>query len=114
MARRRRPHLAGVSPERPTPIGEAVDTWIRQRGLRQRLDLADAVERWAPLVGPQIAAVTRAQAVTPDGTLIVQVTNSAWATELGLMAPSILTRINGSRAGRVRGIRWLVGSLDQP
>jgi predicted nucleic acid-binding Zn ribbon protein len=91
-----------------------VEAWIGRSGLRKRLDLAEAVERWDTLVGLHIAAVTRAVAVTPDGTLVVRVATPAWATELGLMAPSILTRINGSRAGRVRGIRWLVGPLDQP
>ncbi|HET9066329.1 MAG TPA: DUF721 domain-containing protein [Gemmatimonadales bacterium] len=113
MARRRRPYPIGVTTAAPSPIGEVVEHWIGRSGLRKRLDLADVVERWPTLVGPQIGAVTQALAVTPDNTLMVRVTTSAWATELGLMAPSILTRINGSRKGRVRGIRWLVGPLDQ-
>jgi hypothetical protein len=46
--------------------------------------------------------------------LMVRVTTHSWATELGLMAPRILARLNGSKRGRVLHIRWLVGPLDQP
>jgi predicted nucleic acid-binding Zn ribbon protein len=80
----------------------------------RRFDLAAAVEAWPGAVGMQIAAVTRALSVTPDGTLSVRVATHAWATELGLMAPRILARLNGSKRGRVVHIRWLVGPLDQP
>ena len=101
-------------PAQLTPLGQALDACIARSGMTKRLDLAAAVESWPELVGPQIAAVTRAVAVTPDGTLLVRVASHAWATELGLMAPRILTRVNGSRKGRVRQIRWMVGPLDRP
>lgn len=101
-------------PAQPMPLAEALDAWIRKSGIAKRLDLAAAVEHWATIVGPQIAGVTRAEAVTPDGTLLVRVATHAWATELGLMTPRILARINGSRAGRVKHIRWTVGPLDRP
>ncbi len=115
MARQRRRDPVGVSTtERPVPLGEVLDGWIARQGLRKRLDLAEVVGSWPELVGPQIAAVTRALAVTPDGTLLVRVATNGWATELGLMTPRILTRVNGSRAGRVKHVRWLVGPLDRP
>lgn len=98
----------------PAPLKEALDAWIARSGMVKRLDLAAAVEAWPDAVGPQVAAVTRALSVTPDGTLMVRVATHAWATELGMMAPRILARINGSRRGRVLHIRWLVGPLDQP
>ncbi len=102
------------SPASPTPLGEALDAWIARSGLRKRLDLAEVVEAWPELVGPQIAQATRALAVTPDGTLLVRVATNGWATELGLMTPRILARINGSRQGRVQHVRWMVGPLDRP
>lgn len=98
----------------PAAIGEVVEEWIDGVGLRQRLDMAASVEAWPELVGPQIAAVTRALSVTQDGTLLVRVKTAGWAAELGLMAPRILARVNGSRKGRIRQVRWLVGPLDQP
>ena len=99
------------TPPRPTPLGEALTAWITRHGMRKRFDLAQVVEAWPELVGPQIAAVTRALAVTPDGVLLVRVATNAWATELGLMTPRILARVNGSRKGRVEQVRWLVGPL---
>jgi len=101
-------------PARPVPFSEALASWIKRTGFAKRLDLAVAVEDWPDAVGPQIAAVTRALAMTPDGTMMVRVATHAWATELGLMTPRILARVNGSRKGRVQHIRWLVGPLDQP
>jgi predicted nucleic acid-binding Zn ribbon protein len=95
-------------------LAEALDAWITAKGLRKRLDLAEVVEAWPDLVGPQIAAVTRAMAVTEEGTLLIRVSNGSWATELGLMTPRILTQVNGSKKGRVERVRWLVGPLDRP
>lgn len=98
----------------PVPLGDVLDHWLAKSGLAKRFDLATVVDEWPELVGPQIAAVTRAMAVTPDGTLMVRVATNAWATELGLMTPRILARVNGSKRGRVLHVRWMVGPLDRP
>jgi len=103
-----------VTGGKPVALADALEEWITGSGLRARLDLADAVAEWPSLVGPQIAAVTRALAVTPDGTLLVRVASHGWATELGLMTPRSLARVNGSRQGRVRHVKWMVGPLDRP
>jgi predicted nucleic acid-binding Zn ribbon protein len=95
-------------------LGDALTAWLGRSGMRKRLDLARVVEAWPEFVGPQIAAVTRAMAVTPDGVLMVRVATPGWATELGLMTPRILTRVNGNNSGRVKQVRWLVGPLDGP
>lgn len=100
--------------EIPVPLGDVLEKWLAASGLAKRFDLATVVDEWPELVGPQIAAVTRAMAVTPDGTLMVRVASHAWATELGLMTPKILTRVNGSKRGRVLHVRWMVGPLDRP
>lgn len=101
-------------PKKPMALGEALGGYLTRSGLARRLEQATVVEAWAELVGPQIAAVTRALSVTPDGTLMVRVATHAWATELGLMTPRILARVNGSRKSRVLHVRWMVGPLDQP
>ena len=98
-----------MKPSKLTPLGEALGAWLRKRGLVRRLDLATVVEEWPRLVGPQIAAVTRAESVTADGVLWVRVTTSAWANELSLMAPGILARLNQGRTGKIREIRWAAG-----
>jgi predicted nucleic acid-binding Zn ribbon protein len=98
----------------PTPIGEAVASFLRQAGIIRRVQQAAVIEEWAALVGPQIAAVTAPQSITADGVLRVHVASAPWATELGLMAPRILARINQGRSGRVKEIRWVPGPLDRP
>jgi len=98
----------------PVRIGEALSEYTAKAGLARRLDLARAVEDWAERVGPQVAAVTRAESVTPDGILRVRVASAAWATELSLMSPRILARLNEGRRGRIRELRFLAGPLDRP
>jgi predicted nucleic acid-binding Zn ribbon protein len=98
-----------VKPKAPVHLSEALADWARKAGVVRRLDLAQVVEEWPRLVGPQIAAVTRAESVTPDGILRVRVANNAWATELSLMTPRILARLNAGRSGRIREIRWSAG-----
>jgi predicted nucleic acid-binding Zn ribbon protein len=98
----------------PTPLKAALDGYLRTAGLKKRLQQASIIEEWAELVGPQIAAVTAPQYVTPDGVMRVHVASAPWATELGLMTPRILARINQGRMGRVKEIRWVPGPLDRP
>lgn len=106
--------MTDTAKKAPTPLSEALDAWLLRSGLSRRVELASVVTDWPTVVGPQIAAVTRAISVTPDGTLMVRVATHAWATELGLMTPRILARVNGSHKGRVLHVRWSVGPLDQP
>jgi len=98
----------------PTRLSDALTEWVRRAGLVRRMDLARSVEEWPERVGPQIAAVTRPESVSPDGLLRVRVASAAWATELSLMTPRILARLNAGRAGRIRDIRWIAGPLDRP
>jgi predicted nucleic acid-binding Zn ribbon protein len=87
--------------------GEALDRFLARAGLARRVAQAGVVDEWPRLVGPQIAAVTRAESVSPDGILRVLVATAAWANELSLMTPRIMARLNAGRAGRIREIRWI-------
>jgi predicted nucleic acid-binding Zn ribbon protein len=98
----------------PSPIGDALTSYLKQSGFSKRLQQAGIIEEWATLVGPQIAAVTAPEAVTQDGLLRVRVATAAWANELSLMTPRILARLNAGRTGRVKEIRWVPGPLDRP
>ncbi len=98
----------------PAPLADALASYLRQSGFAKRLQQAEVIEAWPELVGPQIAAVTAPESVTPDGVLRVRVATAAWATELGLMTPRILARINAGRRGRVKEIRWVPVAPDRP
>ena len=103
-----------MNPKRaPSPIAEALASYLKHSGFSKRLQQASIIEEWAVLVGPQIAAVTAPESITPDGMLRVRVATAPWANELSLMAPKILARLNAGRSGRVKEIRWIPGPLDQ-
>ena len=94
---------------RPTAVGDVLRAYLARTGFGRRLEQAGVVAAWPQLVGPQIAAVTRADSVAPDGTMFVRVATSPWMNELQLLTPDILARVNAGRGqGRIRTIRWLL------
>ena len=96
---------------KPTPLAEALQAWVKKKGLIKRMDQAVVVEEWAALVGPQIAKVATPESVTPDGVLRVKVATAPWAAELQMMTPRIIGRLNTGRPARpITGIRWIVGA----
>ena len=97
----------------PTPLSDVLASYFKQAGITKRVQQAGIIEEWRELVGPQIAAVTTPESITPDGMLRVRVATAPWANELSLMAPRILARLNAGRSGRVKEIRWIPGPLDQ-
>ena len=96
----------------PTPLADALISYLKQAGITKRVQQAGIIEEWAELVGPQIASVTAPESVTPDGVLRVRVASAPWANELSLMSPRILARLNAGRSGRVKEIRWMPGPLS--
>jgi predicted nucleic acid-binding Zn ribbon protein len=98
---------------KPTPLADALTSYFKQSGITKRVQQAGIIEQWAELVGPQIAAVTSPESVTPDGVLRVRVASAPWANELSLMAPKILARLNAGRSGRVKEIRWMPGPIER-
>ena len=79
---------------RPVPIADVVSGFLARRGLAKRVEQSECIGEWPSLVGEQIAAVTSAMSVTPDGTLFVAVSNHGWMTELSLMEPELLRALN--------------------
>ena len=94
---------------RPVAVAEALAGYLKRAGLARRIGQAQVIPEWPGLVGPQIAAVTAPESITPDGILFVRVATSSWMNELQLMTPDIMARINAGRgAGRITSIRWLL------
>lgn len=92
---------------RPSPIGDALKSYLKSSGLEPRVEQAAIIPKWNTLVGSQIAAVTEPLHVDADGTLLVAVKTSAWMSELSLMEPQLLQALNKNRtAGRIKKIRF--------
>lgn len=106
MKRERR---RGERPQPPAPIGDALSSFLAQSGLAERVEQAAIVPEWSELVGTQIAAVTEPLSITRDGLLWVAVASHGWMTELSLLEPELLRKIN-AKEGRapVTRIRWLL------
>ncbi|HEU4996101.1 MAG TPA: DUF721 domain-containing protein [Gemmatimonadaceae bacterium] len=92
---------------KPRKLGDVMAEVLSKSGIADRVAQAAVIPNWAALVGPQISRVTEPLSVTPQGTLFVAVTTNAWMTELALMEPELLRRLN-QRTGKlaIRKIRW--------
>lgn len=94
---------------RPRKLSDVMGEMLTSSGISDRIAQASIIPDWAKLVGPQIARVTEPLSVTRQGTLFVAVTTNAWMTELSLMEPDLLRRLN-EHAGRlqIKKIRWQI------
>jgi len=101
--------MSAPKKRKPQKLGDVVSGVLTQAGLSDRVAQAAVIPDWPALVGPQIARVTQPLSVTRQGTLFVAVTTNGWMTELSLMEPELLRRLN-QRTGRlqIRKIRWQI------
>jgi predicted nucleic acid-binding Zn ribbon protein len=92
---------------KPEPLSAALTQFLTDKGLNQRVVQARTIDDWADVVGPQIARVTEALSIRPDGTLLIAVTTNAWMNELSLMEPELIRLLNiHASAWRVKKIRF--------
>lgn len=94
---------------RPSRVSDVMGDVLKQAGIADRIAQAKVIPEWRELVGAQIAKATEPLSVTPQGTLFVAVKTNAWMTELSLLEPELLRRLN-QRTGRhpIRKIRWQI------
>jgi predicted nucleic acid-binding Zn ribbon protein len=96
---------------KPTALSDLVANVLRKSGVADRVAQAEVLSRWAGVVGDRIARVAEPELITADGVLFVRVESAAWRQELSLMTRDIIARLNAGRtAGRVEGIRWMLGA----
>ena len=94
---------------KPKKLGDVMGEMLSTAGISARIAQASILPDWPALVGPQIAKVTEPLSITRQGTLFVAVTTNAWMTELSLMEPELLRRLN-TQAGplQIKKIRWQI------
>lgn len=93
----------------PSALSESLGTFLEEAGLARMLRAQEGIGRWAPAVGPAVAAVTRP--VRVDGAvLFVQVRSPGWVSELHLRSREIIERLNEG-VGEEDRIRKVVFSL---
>lgn len=91
----------------PGSLGSALDGLLRERGWEGELARSELFVGWADAVGPAVADHT-APTSLDDGVLVVRCDSTAWATQLGLMRPQLLTALaNRFPDAGVAGLRIL-------
>jgi len=77
--------------------------------------IADVLAVWPEAVGTMVAANAWPARIARDGTLHVNTSSSAWAFELGQLAPTILERLVEKLGGSApSSLRFAVGHLPEP
>ena len=88
----------------PQPLTTAVDGLLSTRGWQQRAAVGGIFGKWPEIVGPELAAHTLPDSFD-DGELTLSADSDAWAAQLRLLTPQLLTRLaNELGAGTVRRI----------
>jgi predicted nucleic acid-binding Zn ribbon protein len=89
----------------PQPLSAAVEGLVSEQGWAAAAATGSVFGRWAQIVGPDLAAHTTPQTLA-DGELIVAADSTAWATQLRLLAGSLVRRLNEELGdGAVRRVK---------
>jgi predicted nucleic acid-binding Zn ribbon protein len=95
--RRRNGRLRGYSgpgpdPRDPQPLGVVLARLVKTRGWQRPTAEATVFGAWERVVGPDVAEHSRPVKLE-EGELTVEAESTAWATQLRLLAGSLLRRI---------------------
>jgi predicted nucleic acid-binding Zn ribbon protein len=87
--------VSGAHPDDRDPqlLGAMVDKLVGDLGWELELRVRGVFARWPELVGDEVAAHSTPETFT-DGKLVVRTDSTAWATQLKLLTPTVLRRLN--------------------
>jgi predicted nucleic acid-binding Zn ribbon protein len=89
----------------PQPLSAAIGGLLDGRGWQQQAAMGSVFGRWAEIVGQDLAAHTRPDTFA-DGELAVTADSTAWATQVRLLAPELIRRLNAELGdGTVRRVK---------
>jgi hypothetical protein len=93
-------------------IGSEVKQQLSHFGAQGAMPEIVAV--WPDAVGPMVAANAWPARIARDGTLHVNTSSSAWAFELGQLAPKIQSKLAGKLGEKApKALRFAVGHLPE-
>jgi predicted nucleic acid-binding Zn ribbon protein len=95
--RKRKPDAAGRSGARPDArdpqtIGSALDRLITDRGWEVPVAVGGVIGRWNAVVGPDLSGHCLPLSFD-EGVLTVQAESTAWATQVRLLLPTLMRRL---------------------
>lgn len=77
----------------PALLGDQLDRLLLDRGWKVDVAVGSVMGRWPEIVGPDIAGHVEPLTFV-DGILTVRADSTAWATQMKLLASSLLARID--------------------
>lgn len=85
---------SGAHPDDRDPqlLDTSLDRLVADRGWETDAAVGGAMGRWAAIVGPQIAEHSTPVSFA-DGELVVAAASTAWATQLRMLAPTLVRRL---------------------
>lgn len=96
----RRPTSAAGSGQRggtgrdPVLLGQAVEAVLRDQGWQQEAAIGVLTGTWEQVVGPDVAAHVSVESVDlSTATLRLRADSTAWATQVRLLLPTLMARI---------------------
>ena len=89
------PKASGAHPDDrdPQTLDSTIGRLIAQQGWDTDVRVHGVFSRWEHLVGAEVAQHARPEAFA-EGKLAVRTDSTAWATQMRLLAPTILRRLN--------------------
>jgi predicted nucleic acid-binding Zn ribbon protein len=101
-SRRTDPTASGAYPDDrdPQPLDSTIGRLIADQGWGTDVRVHGVFSRWDRLVGREVAQHCRPESFRPGGgpdgggTLVVRTDSTAWATQMKLLAPTALRRLN--------------------
>jgi predicted nucleic acid-binding Zn ribbon protein len=93
----------------PLPLGAAISRLITERGWEAPAAVGGVMGRWPQLVGPEVAQHCEPDRYDEEArVLTVRCDSTAWATQLRLLASSLVARLNADLGqGTVKLIKVL-------
>ncbi|TKA11492.1 DUF721 domain-containing protein [Actinacidiphila oryziradicis] len=93
----------------PLPLGAAISRLITERGWEAPAAVGGVMGRWPQLVGDDVALHCEPQKYDEEArVLTVSCDSTAWATQLRLLAPTLVARLNADLGhGTVKLIKVL-------
>lgn len=83
---------AGPDGRDPQPVASSIDRLVAERGWQTPVAVGGVMGRWDQIVGPEVGAHCTAETFE-DGVLTVRTDSTAWATQVRLLAPTVLRRL---------------------
>ncbi len=77
----------------PVSLGEIAERIMAERGWDEPLRAGGVLGNWEKIVGPQVSENCVPESLNDDGVLVVRARTTAWATQMKLLTPKLLRRI---------------------